>query len=78
MAVATAPSKENLRQGPHRVEVEPTPRRVRVVFNGQTIADSKRAVLLRESNSSPVYYSPARGRARRIPRAHRPAHALPI
>ena len=58
MAVATAPSKENLRQGPHRVEVEPTPRRVRVVFNGQTIADSKHAVLLRESNLLPVYYFP--------------------
>src|SRR5262245_6800440 len=36
---------ENLRKGPHRVDVEPTPRRVRVVFNGQTIADSKRAIL---------------------------------
>jgi uncharacterized protein (DUF427 family) len=58
MAVAAAPSKENLRQGPHRVEVEPTPRRVRVVFNGQTVADSKNAVLLRESNLLPVYYFP--------------------
>ena len=58
MAVATAPAKENLREGPHRVEVEPTPRRVRVVFNGETIADSKRAVLLRESNLLPVYYFP--------------------
>ena len=57
MVVAT-PSKENLRQGPHRVEVEPTPRRVRVVFNGETIADSRRAVLLRESNLLPVYYFP--------------------
>jgi uncharacterized protein (DUF427 family) len=50
--------EENLRKGPHRVDVEPTPRRVRVVFNGQTIADSKRAVLLRESNLLPVYYFP--------------------
>ena len=50
--------KENLRKGAHRVEVEPTPRRVRVEFNGQTIADSRRAVLLRESNLLPVYYFP--------------------
>src|ERR1051326_6205909 len=52
------PGEENLRKGAHRVDVEPTPRRVRVVFNGQTIADSKRAVLLRESNLLPVYYFP--------------------
>jgi uncharacterized protein (DUF427 family) len=50
--------EENLRQGEHRVHVEPTPRRVRVVFNGQTIADSKRAVLLRETGHLPVYYFP--------------------
>ena len=52
------PGEENLRKGAHRVDVEPTPRRVRVVFNGQTIADSKHAVLLRESNLLPVYYFP--------------------
>src|ERR1051326_8155313 len=132
------PGEENLRKGAHRVDVEPTPRRVRVVFNGQTIADSKRAVLLRESNLLPVYYFPpedvrgefleateqhtrcpykgeasywtikvgdkvaenamwgyldplpgreqpaarvllpARGCARRVPRSHRAAHALPV
>jgi uncharacterized protein (DUF427 family) len=38
--------------------VEPSPRRVRVKFNGEIIADSKRAVLLRESNLLPVYYFP--------------------
>src|SRR5579864_7130027 len=63
MAIAVAasrpqPGEENLRKGAHRVDVEPTPRRVRVVFNGQTIADSKHAVLLRESNLLPVYYFP--------------------
>jgi uncharacterized protein (DUF427 family) len=31
---------------------------VRVKFNGEIIADSKRAVLLRESNLLPVYYFP--------------------
>jgi uncharacterized protein (DUF427 family) len=49
---------EDLRKGEHRVQVELTPRRVRVEFNGQTIADSKRAVLLRETGHLPVYYFP--------------------
>jgi uncharacterized protein (DUF427 family) len=61
MAV-TAPrqalGEENLRNGEHRVHVEPTPRRVRVTFNGETVADSKRAVLLRETGHLPVYYFP--------------------
>ncbi len=42
----------------HMVEVEPSPRWVRVMFNGQTIADSKRAKLLRETNHRPIYYFP--------------------
>jgi uncharacterized protein (DUF427 family) len=33
-------------------------RRVRVLFGGQTIADSRRAVLLREKGLKPVYYLP--------------------
>jgi uncharacterized protein (DUF427 family) len=49
---------EDLRKGQHRVHVEVSPRRVRVKFNGEIIADSKRAVLLRESNLLPVYYFP--------------------
>src|ERR1700726_4328764 len=50
--------EENLRSGQHRVHVEPSPRRVRVKFNGEIIADSKRAVLLRETGHLPVYYFP--------------------
>jgi len=50
--------EENLRNGQHRVHVEASPRRVRVMFNGQTIADSKRALLLRETGHLPVYYFP--------------------
>jgi len=42
----------------HRVDVEPFPRRVRVMFNGETIADSQRAVVLRETGLPPVYYFP--------------------
>ena len=42
----------------HWIHVEESPRRVRVVFGGQTIADSRHAVLLREPRLVPVYYFP--------------------
>jgi uncharacterized protein (DUF427 family) len=61
MVVATQRQQlgeENLRSGQHRVHVEVSPRRVRVKFNGEIIADSKRALLLRETGHSPVYYFP--------------------
>ena len=42
----------------HQVVLEPSPRRVRVEFNGETIADSRRALLMHESNHIPLYYFP--------------------
>ncbi len=42
----------------HRVDAEPSPRWVRVKFNGETIADSKHVLLLRETGNLPVYYFP--------------------
>jgi len=50
--------EENLGAGQHRVHVEPSPRHVRVRFNGEIVADSKRALLLRETGHLPVYYFP--------------------
>jgi len=38
--------------------LEPTPKRVRVEVAGETIADSRRAMLLHESGHQPVYYFP--------------------
>jgi len=38
--------------------LEPTPKRVRVVVGGETIADSRRAMMLHESGQQPVYYFP--------------------
>jgi uncharacterized protein (DUF427 family) len=49
---------KNSRGSDHWLHIEPSPRRVRVVFDGETIADSKRALLLRESRRLPVYYFP--------------------
>ncbi len=38
--------------------LEPTPKRIRVEVGGETIADSRRAMLLQESGHQPVYYFP--------------------
>src|SRR5882724_3696893 len=42
----------------YKVTLEPSPRRVRVKFNGETIADSTNAHLLFETRHLPVYYFP--------------------
>ncbi|MFQ5937194.1 MAG: DUF427 domain-containing protein [Acidiferrobacterales bacterium] len=42
----------------HRIELEPSPRWVRVYFNGELIGDSRAMMLLRESGRLPVYYFP--------------------
>src|SRR5262249_1139421 len=41
-----------------RVELEPSPRWVRVRFGGQFVADSRRVLLVRETGQVPVYYFP--------------------
>jgi uncharacterized protein (DUF427 family) len=43
---------------PRRHELENSPRWVRVRFAGQFVADSRRALLLREPGRIPVYYFP--------------------
>jgi uncharacterized protein (DUF427 family) len=40
------------------VYLEPTPKRIRVVVGGETVADSRRAMLLHESGHQPIYYFP--------------------
>jgi uncharacterized protein (DUF427 family)/class 3 adenylate cyclase len=42
----------------YRIEIEPTPKRVRVVFRGETVADSRNALVVRETRLPPVYYLP--------------------
>ena len=42
----------------HRVETKPAYARVRVMFNGEVIADSRDAIRLEESKYTPVYYLP--------------------
>lgn len=38
--------------------LDPTPKRIRVTVAGETIADSRRAMLLHESGHQPIYYFP--------------------
>jgi uncharacterized protein (DUF427 family) len=42
----------------HPITIEPKPARVRVVFNGRVVADSTRALTLREASLRPVLYIP--------------------
>jgi uncharacterized protein (DUF427 family) len=43
---------------PRPPRVEPTPRRIRIVLGGETIADSMRAHRVLETSHPPVYYVP--------------------
>jgi uncharacterized protein (DUF427 family) len=42
----------------HFVEFEPSPKRIRVTFGGETIADTTNALILYERGHVPVYYLP--------------------
>src|SRR5205807_6318485 len=43
----------------HWIHISESPRTVRIVFGGKTLADSKHVKLLREDGILPVYYFPA-------------------
>ena len=42
----------------YRVTIEPFSQRMRVLFNGETIADSTRVMIMRETRLAPVFYFP--------------------
>lgn len=42
----------------HPITVVPNPKRVRVVFNGRVVADTVRALTLKEASLPPVQYIP--------------------
>lgn len=56
--ITPGPGQESVWDYPRPPRVEPTPRRIRVVFNGETIADSTRALRVLETSHPPVYYIP--------------------
>jgi uncharacterized protein (DUF427 family) len=56
--IEPAPSQESVWDYPRPPRIEPSARRVRVIFNGETIADSTRAVRVLETSHPPVWYIP--------------------
>lgn len=51
-------NQESVWDYPRPPRVEPTGKRIRVVFNGETIADTTRALRVLETSHPPVYYLP--------------------
>ena len=59
MATLTQPRVSGFKTNPeYKILFEPSPRRVRIKFNGEIIADSTNAHLLFETRHLPVYYFP--------------------
>ena len=59
MTAAALPRESGFKTNPdYKITFEASPRRVRVAFNGETIADSTNAHLLFETRHLPVYYFP--------------------
>jgi uncharacterized protein (DUF427 family) len=56
--IAPGPGQESVWDYPRPPRLEPTARRIRVVFAGVTIADSRRAHRVLETSHPPVYYIP--------------------
>src|SRR5258705_13930952 len=42
----------------HSIDTRPAEKRVQGTLNGEVIADSKNAIVMREGNYAPVYYFP--------------------
>ena len=45
-------------RGDHLAFMEPTPRRIRVMLEGEAIADSTNVLIMHETGHAPVYYFP--------------------
>lgn len=52
------PGQESVWDYPRPPRLEPTPKRIRIIFNGVTIADTQRAYRVLETSHPPVYYLP--------------------
>lgn len=58
MRIEPGPGQESVWDYPRPPRVEPSRRRVRVVFNGEVVADTRRAQRVLETSHPPVYYVP--------------------
>lgn len=53
-----APGQESVWDYPRPPRLEPTTRHIQIIFNGVTIADTRRALRVLETSHPPVYYIP--------------------
>jgi uncharacterized protein (DUF427 family) len=56
--IKPGPGQESVWDYPRPPRLEPTPRHIVIVFNGVTIADTRRAWRVLETSHPPVYYLP--------------------
>jgi uncharacterized protein (DUF427 family) len=56
--IEPAPGQESVWDYPRPPRIEPSRRRVRVIFAGQVVADSTQALRVLETYGAPVYYVP--------------------
>jgi uncharacterized protein (DUF427 family) len=56
--IPPGPGQESVWDYPRPPRVEPVAKRIRVVFNGETIADTTRAYRVLETSHPPTYYLP--------------------
>lgn len=56
--IAPGPGQESVWDYPRPPRLEPVPHRIRIEFNGETIADTTRAFRVLETSHPPVYYLP--------------------
>jgi uncharacterized protein (DUF427 family) len=56
--IAPAPGQESVWDYPRPPRLEPTSKHLRVVFNGVTVAETRRAIRVLETSHPPVYYIP--------------------
>lgn len=56
--IEPGPGQESVWDYPRPPKLEPTDKRIRVIFSGETIADSRRTKRVLETSHPPVYYVP--------------------
>ncbi len=56
--IPPGPGQESVWDYPRPPRLEPTSKRIEIVFNGQTIVDTRRSLRVLETSHPPVYYVP--------------------
>lgn len=56
--IPPAPNQESVWDYPRPPRLEPTAKHLKVIFNGLTIAETRRALRLLETSHPPSYYFP--------------------